>query len=176
MLNGPRLSDCVIPPAKQRATPTLIHTLDRNNSTPVYRHTPIGIQTEVSVKLTEYAQTDEATEIHCSILANDMEPWKPDFELLRRAQEDTPGGDADMEFFRHTFGLSRPDPGRRRFRISKARIDSYKQRRATVEVDVASLQALEAAVRQLEQTVAALVPEEAKRSTDGDVHESGGGA
>jgi hypothetical protein len=105
-----------------------------------------------------------------------MEPWKPDFELLRRAQEDTPGGDADMEFFRHTFGLSRPDPGRRRFRISKARIDSYKQRRATVEVDVASLQALEAAVRQLEQTVAALVPEEAKRSTDGDVHESGGGA
>jgi hypothetical protein len=139
--------------------------------------TQIGINTEVSVELTEYAETDEATDIYCLTLANDMEPWKPDFELLRRAQEDTPGGEADMEFFRHIFGLSRPEiPGRRRFRISKARIDSYKQRRATVEVDVQSLQALEAAVRQLEQTVAALVSEEAKRSTDGYGDESGGGA
>jgi hypothetical protein len=131
----------------------------------------------VSVELTEYAQTDDATEIYCPTLANDMEPWKPDFELLRRAQEDTPGGEADMEFCRHMFGLSRPKtPGRRRFRISKARIESYKQRRETVEVEVQSLQALEAAVRQLEQTVAALVPEEAKRSTDGYGDESGGGA
>jgi hypothetical protein len=138
--------------------------------------TQTAINTEVSVELTEYAQTDEATDIYCSILANDMEPWKPDFELLRRAQEDTPGGDADMEFFRHIFGLSRPDPGRRRFRISKARIDSYKQRRATVEVDVQSLQALEAAVQQLEQTVAALVSAEAKRSTEGYGDASGGGA
>jgi hypothetical protein len=138
--------------------------------------TQIYINTEVSVELTEYAQTDDATDIYCATLANDMEPWKPDFELLRRAQEDTPGGDADMEFFRHIFGLSRPDPGRRRFRISKARIDSYKQRRAPVEVDVQSLQALEAAVRQLEQTVAALVSAEVKRSTDGYGDASGGGA
>jgi hypothetical protein len=175
MLNGPRLSDCVIPPAKQRATPTFIHTLDRNNSTPVYRHTPIDIHTEVSVNITEYAQTDEATEIHCSILANDMEPWKPDFELLRRAQLDEPGGEADMEFFRHMFGLAQPEiAGRRRLRINQARIDS--QRQATVEVDVQSLRALEAAVQRLEQTVAALVPEETKRSTDGDRDESGGGA
>jgi hypothetical protein len=50
-----------------------------------------------------------------------------------------------------------------------------KQRRATVEVDVQSLQALVAAVRQLQQTVAALVPDEAKSSTDGYRGESGGG-
>jgi hypothetical protein len=74
-------------------------------------------------------------------------------------------------------GLSRPQiPGRRRFRINKARVDSDKQRQGTVEVDVQSLQALEAAVRQLEQTVAALVPKEAERSTVGYGDESGGGA
>jgi methylphosphotriester-DNA--protein-cysteine methyltransferase len=93
------------------------------------------------VEWTEYAQTDEATEISCSTLANDMEPWKPDFELLRRAQLDEPGGEADMEFFRHMFGLSPPEiAGQRRLRISRAHIDS--QRRAMVEVDVQSLQAL----------------------------------
>jgi hypothetical protein len=127
------------------------------------------------VELTEYAQTDDATEIYCPTLANDMEPWKPDFELLRRAQEDEPGGEADMEFFRHMFGLSRPEiPGRRRLRINQTRIDS--QRQATVQVDVQSLQALEAAVQQLEQTVAALVSAEAKRSTEGYGDASGGGA
>jgi hypothetical protein len=164
--------------------PLFVRTLHRSSAlyTAIIPHlctdTQIAIDTEVSVELTEYAQTDEATDIYCSTLANDidMESWKPDFDLLRRAQQDTPGGEADMEFFRHMFGLPRPEiPGRRRFRISKARIDSYKQRRATVEVDVESLQALEAAVRQLEQTVAALIPDETDRSTDGYKGESGGG-